>query len=357
VGGVELKPAHEAVQGLTEEPEEPTMTNTADFPPLRIPERAIPTPRSISPEAQAVLGRAAETPFDWPPYPELKDVAAWSQYAEAANSNMRAMIQASPEPGDDSDCEVLRIGSASCFRFDSAAHSAGRPANVMFELHGGALIGGGGDLCRIMAGRLAARTGASVYAPDYRMPPLHPFPVPLDDCLAAYRQVLTRHAPESIVVHGSSAGGNLAAALVLRLKAKGLPLPAGLVLETPELDLTESGDSFQTNRILDVVLQQGLMPANRLYANGHALNDPFLSPLFGEFTGGWPPTLLTAGTRDLFLSNAVRMLHRLRDAGAAAELLVYEAMPHGGFFGTPEDRLVQKDIIGFARQCWMRQAR
>ena len=206
-----------------------------------------------------------------------------------------------------------------------------------------------------MAGRLAARTGATVYAPDYRMPPHHPYPVPLDDCVAAYRHVIDLHGADRVVVHGNSAGGNLAAALVLRLKAEGLPLPAGLVLETPELDLTESGDSFQTNRVLDVVLQDGLMPANRLYANGHALDDPFLSPLFGDFSGGWPRTLLTAGTRDLFLSNAVRMLHRLRAVGAPVELLVYEAMPHGGFFGTPDDRRVQQDVLQFAKACWQEQ--
>jgi epsilon-lactone hydrolase len=326
------------------------------YPPLRIPERLIPVPVSVGPEARAVLGRAAATPFEWPPYPEVNDAAAWHRYAEAANANMKAMIQALPEPGDDAQCIVLRVGDSSCFHFLGTRHETEGTGNVLFELHGGALIGGGGDLCRIMASRWAARTGAAVYAPDYRMPPDHPYPVSLDDCMAAYRLVLERHDPASIVIHGGSAGGNLAAALVLRLKAEGLALPAGLVLETPELDLTESGDSFQTNQIIDVVLQRGLMPANHLYANGHALDDPFLSPLFGRLSGGWPPTLLTAGTRDLFLSNAVRMLHRLREAGAAVELLVYEAMPHGGFFGTPEDQVVQRDIIEFARRCWASHA-
>lgn len=144
----------------------------------------------------------------------------------------------------------------------------------------------------------------------------------------------------------------MAGALILRAKAEGLPLPASLILETPELDLTKSGDSFQTNAIIDVVLQRSLTPVNRFYANGHDLADPYLSPLLGDFSGGWPPSLLTAGTRDMFLSNAVRMLHRLRAAAAPAELLVYEAMPHGGFFGTPEDRTVARDIKEFAQRYW-----
>ena len=111
---------------------------------------------------------------------------------------------------------------------------------------------------------------------------------------------------------------------------------AGLVLMTPEVDLTESGDSFTTNLRLDNILSGSLMPANLLYANGHDLSHPYLSPLFADVTG-WPPTFIQAGTRDLFLSNAVRMHRKLRNAGVDAELHVFEAMPHGGFGGAPED--------------------
>ena len=166
--------------------------------------------------------------------------------------------------------------------------------------------------------------------------------------------MLKAHGPERIVLHGMSAGGNLAAALVLRARAEGLPMPAGLVLETPELDLTESGDTFHTNETIDVVLRRSLMPVNQLYANGHDLGDPFLSPLFGDVWDGYPPTLITAGTRDMFLSNAARMLHKLRRAGVPVELYVYEAMPHGGFFGAPEDIALKQDIRQFADRCWRR---
>ena len=330
------------------------MGQPENLPPLRVPERSIPVPRSISPEAQAVLGRAAETPFVWPPYPAPDDTDAWLEYVCAANANMKAMIEALPEPEDDAEIETLRVGEISCFRVPGGGAANDPSGDVLLDIHGGALIAGGGELCRIMACRAAARTGATVYAPDYRLPPLHPYPDPLDDCVAAYRRVLADHAPEHVVVRGNSAGGNLAAALILRAKAEGMPLPAGLILETPELDLTESGDSFQTNMIIDVVLQRSLGPANRLYAGGHDLADPYLSPLFADFSGGWPPTLITAGTRDMFLSNAVRMLHRLRDADVPVELLVYEAMPHGGFFGTPEDRRLAQDIQKFAQRCWHR---
>ncbi len=117
------------------------------------------------------------------------------------------------------------------------------------------------------------------------MPPEHPYPAALDDCLSAYRHVLHRHAPANIVIGGRSAGGNLAVAMVLRARDEGLPLPAGLVLQSPEVDLTESGDSFEVNRMVDVVLPGSLMSINRLYANGADLSHPYLSPLFGELEG------------------------------------------------------------------------
>jgi acetyl esterase/lipase len=127
-----------------------------------------------------------------------------------------------------------------------------------------------------------------------------------------------------------------------------LALPAAAVLLTPELDLTESGDSFATNQTIDVALPDPLPEAISLYASGADLVHPYLSPLFDDFTRGYPPTFLQTGTRDLFLSNTVRMHRKLLGAGVPAELHVWEAMPHAGFGGgTPEDMEVHAAIKEF----------
>ena len=81
------------------------------------------------------------------------------------------------------------------------------------------------------------------------------------------------------------------------------------------------------------------------------MDDPLLSPLFGDLDG-FPPTLLQSGTRDLFLSNTVRMHRRLRQAEVAAELHVFEAMPHGGFFAGPEDADKDHEIARFVARHW-----
>ena len=148
------------------------------------------------------------------------------------------------------------------------------------------------------------------------------------------------------VGHGINETGLSAAARFL-LEVFGLPMPAGLILGTPEIDLTESGDSFNTNDGVDPGLHS-LMPVNLLYANGHDLTHPYLSPLFGNLAG-FPRTILTTGTRDLYLSNTVRMHRKLRAAGVQAELHLTEAGPHTGFPGGPEGKEIDMEIHRFMK--------
>jgi monoterpene epsilon-lactone hydrolase len=85
--------------------------------------------------------------------------------------------------------------------------------------------------------------------------------------------------------------------------------------------MTKTGDSYFANEMVDNVLVSNdgwLGDAAKLYANGHDLKDPLLSPVYGDFRG-FPPTILTTGTRDLFLSNTVRV-HRKRRRGHAQRL-------------------------------------
>ena len=311
--------------------------------------RHIPPPKSVSPQAQAFLSAAA-APMPRPPYPALEDKAGWKAYIAAAD---RAFPLAANADDPEIKSETTTLGGVPTY---VAMPPTADDKRVYLDIHGGALIMGGGELCGTMGRFMARRVGVRTLSVDYRMPPDHPYPAALDDCLRAYRALLKRHAPGQIVVGGVSAGGNLAAALMLRARDEGLPLPAGLVLLTPELDLTESGDSFQTNRDIDVVLRHGLPEANALYAGGHGLAHPYLSPLFGDFTKGFPRTFLQAGTRDVFLSNAVRMHRALRRARVDVELHIFEGMPHGGFFGAPEDQELAAEIRRFVDECWPRAA-
>lgn len=318
-----------------------------------VPTRIIPFPSSISPEARAGLERLVGE--DGVPLnslytmPSLDDHAGWMAVKAAADAQYAAAVKGLAGTLR-SSVETIQAGDATIHVATPDANP--RPDRAYLDFHGGALVFGGGEACRAQARMQADRHATLCYGVDYRMPPEHPYPAALDDAVAAYRHVLEHHAPSRIIVGGRSAGGNLAVAMLLRARDEGLPLPAGLILLSPEIDLTESGDSFQVNQLVDVVLPGSLMRNNELYAGGADLAHPYLSPLFGDLAG-LPPTLLQSGTRDLFLSNAVRMHRALRRAGVNAELHVFEAMPHGGFQGdTPEDRDLAEEVSRFAEAQW-----
>lgn len=309
---------------------------------MSVPARTIPVPDFLSETARAYL--RPQPPAM--PHPALDDKDAWRAYVATVDQAVLPLLE--------------RIGAQSTAAVSERDADGARvyeivppgidpdDRGVVLDIHGGALILCGGDLCRIMGTGAAMRVRRRVWSVDYRMPPDHPYPAALDDCLAAYRALLRVRAPGEIVVSGGSAGGNLAAALMLRARDEGLQLPAGVILGTPEIDLTESGDSFRTNDGVDPGLRS-LMPVNLLYADGHDLTHPYLSPLFGDLAG-FPPTILTTGTRDLFLSNTVRMHRKLRAAGVRAELHVTEAGPHTGFPGSPEGDAIDAEIRRFVAE-------
>jgi acetyl esterase/lipase len=285
------------------------------------------------------------------PYPAPDDLEEWRSWVAGQEAMMRDLML-DGVAGAPVSVEEREAAGVPVFVItpDGTAEDDRR---VFLSVHGGGFTVGSGDTCRAMGIGDALQMGVSTWALDYRMPPGHPYPAPLDDCVAVYRSMLKDYRPGEIVVGGASAGGNLAAALLLRARDEGLPLPAAAVLRTPEIDLTESGDSFQTNLGLDNLLTESLMPANLLYAGGHDLRDPYLSPLFADLTKGFPPTILTTGTRDLFLSNTVLFHRALRAADIPAELHVLEAGGHGGFFGlAPEDMAVQRDVKAFIDRHW-----
>lgn len=326
------------------------MSNSGDRPTLHVPARDIPVPTSLSPQAQAQL---AQGTLSNPPWPAQDDIAGWRALIAGMDEMGLAGLSMMAQHAD-ADVEEIDADGARVF----VATPRGLPADdeaVYLDIHGGALLWGSGESCRAMALITAGMVGAKVWAVDYRTPPDHPYPAAVDDCVTAYRALLQRRPADKIAIGGPSAGGNIAAATILKARDAGLPLPAAAVIMTPQIDLTESGDTFNTLLGVDTALTSRLMPANLLYAAGHDLTDPYLSPLFGDFTKGYPPTLLQSGTRDLFLSNTVRLHRALRQAGVKAELHVFEAATHVMFFGSPEGADFNRELRGFLNRAWRRE--
>jgi len=209
---------------------------------------------------------------------------------------------------------------------------------LLVNVHGGAYILFAGRACLSEAVLMAHYAKAEVLSIDYRMPPDHPFPAAIDDTVAVWKEVLKTHPAKNLALFGTSAGGGLTLATVLRLKELHLPLPASILAGTPWSDLTKTGDTYFTNEYIDNVLgsEDGqLDAATKLYAGAHDRKEPLLSPVYGDLSG-FPPTILISGTRDLFLSNTVRVHQKLLKAGVEAQLLVFEAASHAEYLVAPD---------------------
>jgi acetyl esterase/lipase len=223
---------------------------------------------------------------------------------------------------------------------------------LLVHIHGGCYVFFPGESGTTEAIYMAGFGRFKTIAVDYRMPPDHPYPAALDDVMTVWRAALKMAAPENLAVFGSSAGGALTLAMVHRAKREQLPLPAAIAPGTPMSDLTNAGDTFRTNALLDNILVTSDAFCDKgaaLYANGRDLRDPLLSPLYGDMHG-FPPTILTSGTRDLLLSSTVRVHRKLRQAGVEAALQVYEGQSHAQYFrdvSAPETREAFEEIAGF----------
>lgn len=291
-----------------------------------------PVPDTVSPEVQRLI--AADPPSFWNQQP--KNAGEWRALV---NGFVEALAPTLPALREQMGVfmETGHMGGVPVFILTPNALSEGKADKVLLNFHGGGYVLGPGESGTPEALLMAGVGGYRVIMPDYRMIPEHPYPAALDDAMAVYKELLKTTSADKIGVFGSSTGGGMTLALVLRAKAEGLPLPAAIAAGTPWTDMTKTGDSYYTNDHVDNVLVSydgWLGAAAKAYAAGHDLKEPALSPVYGDVSG-FPPTLLTTGTRDLFLSNTVRMHLKLRQAGANADLIVFEGMSHAQYHMDP----------------------
>lgn len=134
-----------------------------------------------------------------------------------------------------------------------------RGRRVMLYVHGGAYFFGSVDEHRYQMQRHARKLRARVFAPRYRLAPQFPFPCGLQDCLAAYLYLLSVQEPSDIILAGDSAGGGMVVSILVMLRDRGLPLPAGAILISPWVDPTHSFPSVADKSDFDYIPAHGFM--------------------------------------------------------------------------------------------------
>jgi acetyl esterase/lipase len=316
--------------------------------PRTVPGRVIPVPETVSPQLQASIAGPYRVP-NWNADP--KTAAEWKALINGlADAGGPARLAVREKLGVTMEPTV--IGGVKAFILIPKEIPPGNRNRLLIHVHGGGYVYNPGEAATGEGTLMAAYGGFKVISIDYRMPPDFPYPAAMDDAMAVWREATKMQDPRKMAIFGTSTGGGMTLAMILRAKQENLPLPAAIAPGTPWSDLTETGDTYKTNEWLDNVLVSYngyLVHAAKLYANGHDLKDPQLSPIYGDFTG-FPPAILTSGTRDLFLSLTVLTHRKLRRAGVEAALQVYEGMSHAQYLfdpSAPETKEVFTEVTRF----------
>jgi epsilon-lactone hydrolase len=314
---------------------------------LQVPAKSLPVPETVSPQMQKLIGAPLNPSHNQIPatHEEWKKQIGGVEAATVKGlPALREALKVTVEP--------TTLDGVKAYIVTPQNMPPQNRNRLLVHVHGGCFASFAGESGTVEAIYMAGFGGFKVISVDYRVPPEHPYPAPLDDAMTAWKAATKMAPPKNMAIFGSSAGGNLTLAMVLRAKQEGLPLPAAIAPGTPMSDLTGAGDSFQTNAMVDnVLVAYGANCDKRaaLYAAGHDLKDPLLSPVYGDLRG-FPPAILTTGTRDLLLSNTVRVHRKLRQAGVEAALQVYEGQSHAHYYrdvSAPESREAFSEIAQF----------
>ncbi|MCF0108689.1 MAG: alpha/beta hydrolase [Erysipelotrichaceae bacterium] len=214
-------------------------------------------------------------------------------------------------------CEALAIAGISTEKI-SAAKDNGM---TVLYLHGGGFTSGSAKERRWLTQALAQWHGYTCIAPDYRLSPENKWPCHIEDCYAVYRQLLeTGTDPHRLVLAGESAGGTLCLLLAMRLRDEGLTMPAGIVLFSPFTDQSGSLESHRKNISTDQMVGEDIFKDAQYEAVFREipslayLQDPHVSPLYGDFDG-LPPIFISASDTEVLYDDSALLYEKLKQGG------------------------------------------
>jgi epsilon-lactone hydrolase len=285
-------------------------------------QRAIPVPKTISPEAQALMVSGK-----WMPAGGTKE----------RDSFMEKMKAAYPV-----DVEATTLGGVNVWAVTPKHVAPKKQDRLLICLHGGGFTSDSGSLIESIP--IAALTGTKVVSVLYRLAPQFPFPAAVEDSTAVYTAALKTHKPKKVAIYGTSAGAVLAAQTAVQIRKNSQPLPAVLGFFSGYVDLARYGDSRWVygsgglkdfSAMIEPLKGLGMVP----YVGDHDRKDPVLSPIYADLKG-FPPTLCMTSTRDHCLSGTTDFHRALLRAGVDARLMVFDAMPHAFWyrFDIPESK-------------------
>jgi acetyl esterase/lipase len=317
-------------------------------------ETSVGIPSTISKEAQEFLSQEPPIPKKSP-----QTLEEWQERRETME-NLGKSLYEKGRYKYENRFEVLRFKGGNghevpVYKMTPVQFDPKFEDKAILHIHGGGFCFMSPESTFCVCAPVANLTGLRMYCVEYRLAPEHPYPTALDDCVAAYKGLIETVRPENLGVLGESAGASLALTTVLKARDEKTPLPAALACISPCVDVSMSSDTIKTLDGIDPVLLPTLM---RTFQNAYAGKtnscDPLLSPIHADYSRGYPPTIIQTGTRDLLLSDCVRLHEKLKIQEVDVELCVREGMWHGYHIlpsnDFPEATAAYAELAKFFRQ-------
>ncbi|TFG02820.1 MAG: steryl acetyl hydrolase [Promethearchaeota archaeon] len=256
-------------------------------------------------------------------YDEMLYIAKFFRYIEDALADMYQ--ERVPIPKD----FTLRPVNLGKFNGEWQIPSSYVDGRVILYIHGGGFILGSVNDHRILTVALAEKLQIKVLSIDYRLAPENNYPTHLNDCVYAYKWLLSEGInPQNILIAGDSAGGNLTLSTLLKLKQDHIPLPQGAICLSPVTDLSFTDEAFYMNAKTDPILaDKGIFWWADAYIGDQNPRVPFLSPIFGDLKE-LPPLLIQASTCEMLYGDAERFVVAAKSAGVDVKFETWDDMLH-----------------------------
>lgn len=307
-------------------------------------------PTTISEEAQEA-GAAFERGDDMLPAADDLDgwQEVWAHNEEEEDAAARALV-------DEFEATVIELELNGVPVLDVKPKGWTDNGKVLIYTHGGAygLFSAYSTMTGVVP--VAELTGLRIISVDYTVAPKAQWKATTSQVVSVIRALVDEgYGPKDMAIYGDSAGGGLAAGSILKAQDEGIGKLAAVVLWSPWSDITETGDTYSTLADADPVLSYKNVLQNPAdaYADPEDQKHPYVSPVYGDYSKGFPPTLIQVGTKEIFLSNAVRHYQALDQAGIEVKLDPYEGMWHvfqAFHWRLPESELARQKMAKFLRK-------
>ncbi|HJP05484.1 MAG: alpha/beta hydrolase [Gammaproteobacteria bacterium] len=287
-----------------------------------VADERFPASASLSPEAQAYLNRVKTGALE-----NRVDVNDPKMMATLRKALGGMFLRSAKKIDPDVYTTEQDLGGIKGYWINSPVPD--KPGKVILYFHGGGYILGSAQENLGSGIRISWASNIPVLSIEFRLAPEHPFPAGLEDSLQAYRWLLDNgYKGKDIAIYGDSSGGGQVLAIALAVRDRGWEPPSSVVAISPLTDITGQGDTRITLKDVDPVLRTASSDRYRHYAGDASLTNPLVSPLYGDYTN-FPPLLIQVGTREVLLSDAVRLAQVARKADVEVELDVWDGMWHG----------------------------